>query len=134
MMLEDQLKNRLFLSRLGAFSIKKNHRDAINSLNYASDLLNDPRNMVLLFPQGRFQSLHQHPVDFEKGWFRIMQKAPAHCRLVFMANLVDYFDHPKPTLTTWLQLAPSDLPDNATIQDAYNAFLKSAISQQNPVE
>lgn len=131
MMLEEQLRGRLFLSRMGAFSIRKNHRDAINSLEYAANLLSNPQNMVVLFPQGRFQSLHQHPVSFEKGWFRILQKAPENTQLLFMANMIDYFDHPKPTLTTRLKLVKSSFENATQVEDAYNDFLTVAINAQD---
>ncbi len=134
MMLEEQLKDRLFLSKLGAFSLKKNHRDMLNTMHYAISLLKDENNLVLLFPQGRFQSLHQHPVTFEKGWFRILQQAPAHTRLVFMANLTDYFEHPRPTLTTRLKVVDKSFGDASEVEEAYNAFLLDAIQQQNPYQ
>ncbi len=130
MMLEEQLKERLFLSKMGAFSIRKNHRDALGSLNYAIELLQDEQNLVLLFPQGRFQSLHKHPVDFEKGWFRILKHAPAKTRVVFMANLIDYFTHPKPTLTTWLRVMDMPFKDAASVEEAYNTFMQDAINKQ----
>ena len=132
MMLEEQLQGRLFLSRMGAFSIKKSHRDAINSLNYAASLLHNPENLVLIFPQGRFQSLQQHPVSFEKGWFRVVQKMPENTHMVFMANMIDYFDQPKPTLTTRLKLVNHSFIDSGQVEDAFNAFLTEAIHAQNP--
>ena len=38
-----------YLKFSGAFSITKNSKDIIESLNYASELLNDPQNLVLIF-------------------------------------------------------------------------------------
>lgn len=131
MMLEEQLKHHLFLSRMGAYSIRKNHRDALNSLNYTIDLLQDKQNLVLLFPQGRFQSQYRHPVNFDKGWFRVLQNAPANTRVVFMANLIDYFNHPKPMLTTWLHPTETLFPDAESVERAYNIFLLDAMNQQN---
>jgi 1-acyl-sn-glycerol-3-phosphate acyltransferase len=131
MMLEEQLKTRMFLSRMGAFSIKKNHRDAFDTLDYASDLLHDEQNLVLLFPQGKFQSVYTFPVSFEKGWFRILKHAPETTQVVFMANLIDYFEHPKPTLTTWLHTVESSMADAASVEATYNEFLKDAMKRQN---
>lgn len=130
MMLEDQLKSRRFLSKVGAFSIRKNHRDALQSLNYATQLLAHKENLVVLYPQGEFQSLHQHPVHFAKGWFRVLQQSPPHTKLVFMANLIDYFEHPKPLLTTWLHVARETFSDAASVESAYNHFLKNCIDNQ----
>ncbi len=107
MMDEDQLSKRRFLSKLGAFSIRKNSRSAVESINYAVDVLKDPNNLLILFPQGRFESMHKHPVTFENGWFRILQKAPTHCQTVFVGALVDFFASPKPRLDIYIQNATS---------------------------
>lgn len=132
MILEEQLSQRPFLARMGAFSIKKNSRSALESLAYASSLLNKPENMVLLFPQGRFESHHQHPISFEKGWLHIPKNARGPFQMVFLAYLTDYFDHPRPELSIYLQeySLPGDF-DPKTIEDDYNAFLKHCIEQQN---
>jgi hypothetical protein len=39
MMLEDQLRENMILNKIGAFSIKKNSRDMVESLNYARGIL-----------------------------------------------------------------------------------------------
>lgn len=131
MMLEEQLRPRMFLTRLGAYSIRQKHRSALESVNYTLELLENPENLVVMFPQGRFQSLHQHPVHFEQGWFRILEKSPRSARLVFMANLTDYFDHRKPTLSSYLRLMDKDsFADARAVEQAYNDFLLDAISAQ----
>ncbi|MDX9942970.1 MAG: lysophospholipid acyltransferase family protein [Bacteroidales bacterium] len=132
MILEEQLSRRPFLARMGAFSIKKNSRSAVESLNYAASLLDEPENMVLLFPQGRFESHHQHPLSFEQGWLRIPKNVSGPFQLVFLAYLTDYFDHPRPELSIYLKeyVLPGDF-DPKTIEDDYNAFLKHCIVQQN---
>lgn len=124
MMLEEQLRSRMFLTRLGAYSIRQNHRSALETVNYTLELLQDPENLVVMFPQGRFQSLSQQPVSFEKGWFRILQRAGDHTALAFMVNLVDYFEHRKPTLTTCLRLVKEPFSAAQEVEEAYNAFFK----------
>ena len=52
MMLEEQLSGRSFLNKAGAFSIRKNARSLIESLDYAASLLESPENLLLMFPQG----------------------------------------------------------------------------------
>ncbi len=164
MMLEEELHKRPFLRKLGAFSIRKGSRGALESLHYASEILTRPQNLLLLFPQGRFESTHRYPVNFEKGWFRILEKAPANTRVVFMASLCDYFEYRKPALNVYLKLAgpvndstgqssvpadgqvhaspgkrgdPADgtagqyfFADAASVEQAYNRFLKEAIEAQ----
>lgn len=131
MMLEEQLRPRMFLSRLGAFSIRPKHRSALESINYSLERLQDPQNLVVMFPQGRFQSSYQVPVTFENGWFRILQKATEQTRLVFMANLTDYFEHRKPLLNTYLRAVDVTFADGKSVEDAYNSFLKEAVGAQD---
>lgn len=150
MMDETQLDKRKFLSKLGAFSIRKHNRSAIESLKYASEIIRHPENLLILYPQGRFQSLHHYPVTFEKGWFRVIQEPPDHLQIVFMAALVDYFSSPRPGLTIYLENAnhtnlPKSSPESAScessnhkhfsdyksVERAYNSFYLNAIGMQN---
>lgn len=131
MMLEEQLKNRMFLSRLGAFSIKKNARSALESLYYARALLDHRENLLLLFPQGRFESQHRFPLRFEKGWFRILHQPPKDLQVVFMACLPDYFEQPRPSLDIYItQAPPPALSGHEALAGAYNDFLLDAIEKQ----
>ncbi|MCC8094901.1 MAG: hypothetical protein LIP05_05840 [Tannerellaceae bacterium] len=43
MMLEEQLKKYPVLNRCGAFSVQKNSRDILNSLNYSTEILQDKK-------------------------------------------------------------------------------------------
>ncbi len=150
MMDEEQLARRSFLRRLGAFSIRKNSRAAIESLRYAAEILQNPENLLIVFPQGRFESLHSHQLTFEKGWFRMLHDPPPHLNIVFMASLVDYFASPRPGLTIYLQDAknvnpqkPSEEANGSKSRDnvlfrnsnevaaAYNAFYADAVRRQN---
>ncbi len=150
MMLEEELKKRPFLGKLGAFSIKKKSRSAFQSLHYASAILQQPGNMLLLFPQGTFQSSHRYPLQFEKGWFRIIDNASDRLQIVFMATLCDYFEYRKPSLNIYLAVARQErnklfcmdggpgphtgalsFYDAESAEKAYNAFLKEAVNEQD---
>ncbi|MGM0497993.1 MAG: lysophospholipid acyltransferase family protein [Bacteroidota bacterium] len=134
MMLEEQLKQRMFLNKAGVFSIKKKTRDVVDSLNYTKELLTNPQNMVVIYPQGEIESLYHYPLQFEKGISSVMGKMqPENIQVVFLATLVDYFSHRKPTLT--LALADYNAEQFASIknmEDAYNQHLKNMIEQQKP--
>ncbi len=129
MMLEEELSKRRFLRKLGAFSIEKGNRSMLESFDYATNVLGSPNNLLVLFPQGRFQSVNQSPVSFQKGWFKIAEMAPKNTQWLFMASLVDYFRHPKPALSIYLH-APLP-PENASqAQDDYNEFLAKSLQLQ----
>ena len=63
MVREDTTVQLQYLKYGGAFSINKKSRDMLQSLDYAAELLNDPQNLVLIFPQGKLYSnfVKRHP-------------------------------------------------------------------------
>jgi hypothetical protein len=56
MVIEETVQKVSFFKYMGAFSVNKNSREMLASLNYAAELLNDPQNLVLIFPQGKLYS------------------------------------------------------------------------------
>ena len=133
MMLEEQLRRRMFLNKAGAYSIKKGSRDTLVSLKYTADLLGDLKNLVVLYPQGEFESAHQYPVTFEKGIEKISSFTENDFQLVFYAALTDYFSHRKPRLSIYLAEIPQSLSVSVTdLESAYNDFLRDCIDQQKP--
>jgi hypothetical protein len=133
MMLEEQLRHRMFLNKAGAYSIRKGDRSVLESLQYTSALLGKKENLVVLYPQGEFESVYQQPVKFENGLKNIAAGVQNNFQLLFYVALVDYFSHRKPFLTTYLLEVPQEI---ALIQggpeSAYNAFLAECIMQQKP--
>jgi len=133
MMLEEQLRSRMFLNKAGAYSIKKGSRSVIESLSYTADLLSKKDNLVVLYPQGEFESVYRVPVSFEKGIGTAISKVQNKIHLVFYAALVDYFSYRKPSLSIYLKEIPQELAlDPADLESAYNAFLHACIFQQKP--
>ena len=98
MMLEEQLKKFSFFNKTGGFSIRKKSRGVIESINYTAELLRDQGNMVLLFPQGKIESIYKTSFQFESGIGRIVEKADCRIHILFMATLIDYFSNKKPGL------------------------------------
>lgn len=103
----------------GAFSINKQSRDMLQSLDYAAELLNDPQNLVLIFPQGKLYSNFVNTIQFEKGIMRVMEKANEKFQLLFAATFVQYLKHKKPTATIYLKIEPSE---NKSFEDLKNAY------------
>ncbi len=133
MMLEEQLKDRLFLNKAGAFSIRKNHRSFLESLNYANELLKEKDNLVLFFPQGVFQSIYRQPLDFERGVERILHRGN-NINVIFAANLIEYFSASKPGVTMYFkEWVPGDKLHGKMLEEAYNAFYADCVFQQKEV-
>lgn len=117
MMLEDQLEKRPFMRQTGAFSVKPGSRDVITSLQYAADLLADPRHIVLIFPQGKIHSQHDRSFRFGAGVERILRHCPT-TQIVFFASFLDYGSYPTPTVRLYSQLAIS----HKDLTDEYRSF------------
>lgn len=130
MMLEEELRPRRFLSYAGAFSIAPASRTALESLQYATGLLTDPENMVVVFPQGEMRPHWERPLRFQSGWTRILEMAKSDAALWFQAALPVYGSDPRPLLKIWLQAYPEDQSlDLQHIEDAYNVFLEDCFAQ-----
>jgi len=124
MILEETIKKEPFLKYAGAFSINKNSRDILKSVNYASALLDDPANLVLIFPQGKLYSNFVEHVNFQKGISKIIKQAKGNFQLIFAAAFVQYFKNPKPTVTIYLKNECVDYAAKSTaeLQSAYQQF------------
>lgn len=128
MMLEEQLKKFAFFKRLGGFSVRKNNRSILESVEYAAQLLRDKRNAVLVFPQGRIETSYKTAFNFESGIAKIIRKATLPIQILFMANLVDYFSERKPGLFIYIREYSGEKFDIESIQEAYNLFFSQCIS------
>ena len=75
MMEEVNLRRYYLFRRLGAFSIDKNNRrGALESLNYAVDLLKNKKRTLWIFPQGEILPNDLRPFRFYNGLTWIIEK------------------------------------------------------------
>lgn len=132
MMLEEQLETRLFLNKAGAFSIKKGSRSVVESLHYASALLQDKGNMVAVYPQGTITSIHRRPVRFEKGVERIIAGASEKLMILFYVALPEWYSDKKPRLTVRVIEYAARERSAAEIEETYNMFLEECTARQIP--
>lgn len=98
MMQEDHLQKRMLLNLFGGFSIDRSSREMIKSLQYAAGLLNNPENLVVVFPQGELISNHTTEIKVEKGIERLIKNIKGPCQIVYNCALIDYFESLKPSV------------------------------------
>ena len=132
MVIEETVQKVSFFKYMGAFSVVKNSRDVLTSLNYAAELLNNPDNLVLIFPQGKLYSNFTGEVNFEKGLFKIMQKAAGKYQTVMAATFIEYLQYKKPTASVYLKADDMQV-DLEGIQDAYQQHYQHAKQQQTKI-
>jgi 1-acyl-sn-glycerol-3-phosphate acyltransferase len=126
MMLEEELRKRPFMAQGGAFSIQPGSRDLVNSLHYAADLLQQPENLVLIYPQGKIHSQHEHRIAFNPGVEKIIERAGEETQVIFSAAMLDYGAKARPGLNYYLQ----HWDRKSRVELAYNEFFEDALGEQ----
>jgi 1-acyl-sn-glycerol-3-phosphate acyltransferase len=135
MMQEDHLKKRMLLNLFGGFSINRSSREMIKSLQYAAGLLNDPENLVVVFPQGELISNHTTEIKVEKGIERLIKNIKGPCQIVYNCALIDYFESLKPSV--YFHLFDCGLAGEVSFEELIvrvNTFHQQALQAQVNVE
>ena len=99
MMEEKQLKKYPLFRKLGAFSVvRENPREAIESLDYAvRKLKENPRNVLMIFPQGKIVHNDHRPIEFFNGIARIVENIE-HCLLASISIRLEFLREFKPVI------------------------------------
>ncbi len=141
MMLEEQLNKRKFLRKAGAYSISPGRKDILESLRYTVEKLKSPGHLVVMYPQGKIQSMHEYDLSPEKGISLIYNKltngissgseaAPLPSLVIYCA-LTDYFSYPRPSLWIYMKELPfSTLSSLESLSSAYGEFYRDCIRRQ----
>jgi len=130
MMLEEQLKKHWYFNYTGGFSIKKKSRSILESINYSIQLLKQPENMLLMFPQGQIHSLYANKITFEKGIERIVNNLTHDTQILFVANLIDYLSDKNPNLFIYFKTFLAKDFYQSTITSEYNKFYEQVLNNQ----
>ncbi len=129
MMLEEELAKRMFLTRCGVFSVRKNSRDLVESLKYANELLHDPKNVVTIYPSGEIVSHHHQNFAFQRGFMRMAGNSDNSALLAMAVVLIDHFSETRPEIRIYLKNYTGERTAEA-IESAYHSFYQSCISKQ----
>src|SRR5581483_6451869 len=119
----------------GGFSIEKGTREMVRSLMYAADLLNNPENLVVVFPQGELISNHAPEIKIEKGIERLIRNIKAPCQVVYSCVLIDYFESLKPS--AYIHLFDCGVAGKVPFDELViniNTFHQQALKDQAKVE
>lgn len=94
---DKQLQKHPFFSRIGAFSINREHlKSALFSLNYCAQWLKNPGNSLFLYPEGKITSVTT-AIQVEPGFLKILQQTP-EVKVVLMTILINCTHQSKPDL------------------------------------
>jgi hypothetical protein len=127
MVLETTMLKEPMLKYGGTFSVNKNSKSLIQSLSFAAKLVDDPDNLVLIYPQGKLYSNMVSKVVFEKGVIHIMKKASGKFNLVFATTFIENFENFKPLANVHLKTADQQFFTNIDeLQNAYQQHYTTA--------
>lgn len=131
MVLQETAEKVKFMKYLGAFGIQKNAKSLIESLDYAGKLLDNPDNLVLIFPQGELYSSHVSSINFEKGLSKIIAASKKQFQYLFAAILIDYFDQRKPSVNVFLERwEAQEYTSLQVIKSAFNKHYEDSLKEQ----
>lgn len=132
MITEDNYQKVWFLKYLGGFSVKKNSRSVIETLEYAGSLLDDADNLVIIFPQGKLYSNHSEQIEFQKGLMNMINISKRKFQYIFAASFVDYFEHRKASVICYLQgWEGAEFTSLQLIKSAYNKHFETSRQKQS---
>lgn len=129
MILEETILKHAFLKYVGSFSVSKGSKSIIETLRYAGNLLDDPQNLLLIFPQGKLFSNFVDNVIFEKGISKIVAFSKQKFQYIFAASFVEHFSQPKPS--TFIYLKNDETANFASLADVISAYQKHYQQSKN---
>ena len=97
MSLKKQMEKKPWLKYTGSFSVEPGSRSVRDSLAYAAEILNEPGNILIYYPQGNLESSHIRYIEFKDGIYEIVQKVKGDCQLIWNSNVIEYFESIKPS-------------------------------------
>jgi 1-acyl-sn-glycerol-3-phosphate acyltransferase len=122
MMLEEQLKKRMFLTRTGTFSVNPTGNDMLASIRYAAGLLKNSENVVTIYPQGKIQSHYIDKLTFEKGAESLLRLAVLPVNVVFASAHINYGSLVRPRAQIFLKYTGNKKFTIKELETAYNDF------------
>ena len=120
-----------FLKYMGAFASDKRGKDTLETLIHAGKLLDDPANLVLIFPQGKIYSNSVSSVSFEKGIMQVFNASKKKFQIIFSATVMDHSKR-KPQLKTALKIwEAEEYISLQLLKSEYNKHYQWTLRKQN---
>jgi hypothetical protein len=102
----------------------------LQTFGYIRELLSNPENLVVIFPQGQIYSLHQREILFEKGIFKALEGLEDAYEIWFSVALPEFGNQPKPCLHGYLKKYDHGAVKGDEIEAAFQAFYQDTLDGQ----
>ncbi|MEG2179466.1 MAG: 1-acyl-sn-glycerol-3-phosphate acyltransferase [Bacteroidales bacterium] len=122
MMTHEALSANRMLRYMGGFAAGPGVHDRSAMLRYAVAQLDDPKNALLLFPQGALYSLYEEQVLFKPGAAYLIERATRTPRVLFVALMVEYGSEPRPAVYLYCEASPCGVQTTSELERAYGDF------------
>lgn len=133
MMLKKELNLRKVLYQIGGFAIEPDQRSLISSLRYASRLLHESNNLVLIYPQAKLFSQHTTTFKFEKGVELLANKMlkDTDYDIVMLYFTTEYFEKKKASAYVYLHHLKDEKAD---LESKYQDFASQCIQKHQSIQ
>ena len=132
---EETMRKIKFFKYLGAFSVHQQSRQIVQSLQFAAQLLQQPQNLVVVFPQGKLYSNFAQQLQVAGGAFKIGQLAGTNkFQYIMVASFTENMQHRKPTAQLYLINYPGEAFATAQqLNSTFNTHYLQAWQQQSSI-
>lgn len=97
MMLETQLKRFWFFQKVGAYSIHPdNPKSILESFNYTMEVVSNPKNFAVIYPQGKIEPFEKRPLEIKRGISVLAKKISTSVNVLPVAFKIQYADEKNP--------------------------------------
>jgi len=123
MTLKQQMLNYKWLRNVGCFSIEPGKISVVESIQYATKVMDTPGNILFIFPQGKLESSHVRTIEMEKGIASLIPRIKAPYQMIWCSNITEYFESINQTLyMNLLDLGPEKKFDFEELKGRVNTF------------
>lgn len=99
MMLEEQLKKYWFFNNVGAFSINpSNSKSIYHSFVYSKEVLKNPENYLVIFPQGEIEQYDKEEYTIRKGIKNLIEGFKEKSFVLPMTFKINFENERKPSI------------------------------------
>jgi hypothetical protein len=98
MSVKKQMEKNKFLKYIGSFSIDPGKRSITESFDYAAEILAEPGNLLLFYPQGKLESAFIRYIKFDEGLYEIVPRIKGDCQLIWSSNIFEFYESFRPTI------------------------------------
>jgi len=132
MMLEEELANNSFFSRVGAYSINQDSLSGVKeSLDYTrSIILNKSTSLICVFPQGELLPWGVTPPGFKRGPEIILRKVPGPVYICLLAIKIEFLNEQRPDVFFMYEYFLESSPNTINMKE-YEAKMTTLLDKLN---